>query len=111
MPIIEWLASQTYTLEEQRFKMARRLATLEQRHGFMFVRGKGVIRFKTRDVADPLDLPVRTTKLKEKLVTASPWLCLTEELKPALTTLPERELLEVAESEEEYFEPPPGGSD
>ena len=84
-PIIEWHATQTYTLEEQRYDHARRIAHLPKRQGYFFVRGQGVIGFRTRDIPDPLDLPIAKQNLLTRLASESPWLTPTSELKNSYT--------------------------
>ena len=56
VPEIEMLATQTYTLEEQRYNLARRIARQPKRHAFLCLLGEGTVGFRTRDVEDVFNL-------------------------------------------------------
>ena len=103
-PIIEWLATQTYTLEEQLNEMARRIAALPDRHGFFYVRGQGVVGFKTRDIPDEPDLPTARKKLLTKLVQESLYLTPTKDLKQTYLTHLKLSVLAQPPTDEEFEE-------
>lgn len=79
VPDIQWIATQTYTLEEQRYDLARRIARQKKRHAFLAIMGETTIGFTTRDIPDPLHLPKAERALIERLTEKSAWLSFSAE--------------------------------
>lgn len=94
-PIIQERATQTYTLEEQRYGFARDIANLPKRHGFFFIRGQGVMGFKTRDIPDEPNLPIARKNLLSRLIQQSLWLTPTKDLKLTYLAVAEESLEEL----------------
>ena len=107
VPIIEWLRTHAMSLEEQRYEIARRIANLPNRHAYFYIRGQGVMGFKSRNVSDPLHTPLNTKNLLTKLVTESPWLIPTDELESVSFTRPKTSKNEAGEDPNDYMEPDP----
>ncbi|MEL7513705.1 MAG: hypothetical protein AAGK03_03765 [Pseudomonadota bacterium] len=63
MPEIEWLATQTRSIEDQRYEFAQQIARAKPRHGVFAVVNQGTISFKTRDVPDLAGRPDAVDKL------------------------------------------------
>lgn len=109
-PVIEWFSTTTYSLEEQRYDLKRRIAYQPERHGFLAVRRAGTIGFMTRNVPDPLNIPLAEQKLLGTLRSASPWIVPAEDVPSLLAHPGLRDLVPAPKTRlkpepDDYFEP------
>ncbi|MEM7283213.1 MAG: hypothetical protein AAF438_16475 [Pseudomonadota bacterium] len=87
--VYEWFSTQTYALEEQRYKWKREIFNQQARHAFMGIRGAGARGFTTRNIADVLNIPKAEQALLSGLQEKSTWISTAGEI-PPLEEHPER---------------------
>ncbi|MCA1773830.1 MAG: TraM recognition domain-containing protein [Halomonas sp.] len=75
-PVIEWIATQTYNLEEQRYELKRKLSHQPPRHGYIALSRAGTAGFTTRDTPEVPSIPSRELAYIAKLRANSPWISL-----------------------------------
>jgi hypothetical protein len=92
VPIIEERATQTFTLEEQKFELRRRIAKQPERHAYVTVRNSPGRGFYTRDVADPIIMPKTELAVLNGLKEKSLWISEAKET-PLLEEQPEYQAL------------------
>lgn len=98
-PIIKMVATQTYSLEEQRYNLARRISTLPQRAAYFGVAGRGVAQIKSLANPDMPAMPLAQKKLVSALRHNTPFVVSSEVGNRVAQDLRIRLGLEIAEIE------------
>ena len=89
-PIIKMVATQTYSLEEQRYDLSRRLSTLKPREAYFGVVGHGAIPITTLDMPDMPHMPIAQRKLRDALNERTPFLITAQQAEAVQDGLRER---------------------
>ena len=79
---IEWLATQTFSIDEQRYDWARAISRSQPRQGFFAIASHSTIAFRTRDMPDLHKRPKAEAKLLQKSIEASGSIKLVEHSDP-----------------------------
>lgn len=72
-PIIKMVATQTYSLEEQRYALARRISTQPGRSAYFGIAGRGIAHIKSLPNPDMPHMPLAQAKLVERLTQNTPY--------------------------------------
>ena len=84
------VATQTYSLEEQRYDLSRRLSTLKPREAYFGVVGHGAIPITTLDMPDMPHMPIAQRKLRDALNERTPFLITAQQAEAVQDGLRER---------------------